>query len=240
MKRNNKLYFLVLLLALFFVTDAYAQKRKFKSAYHRGRFKNIKVSRQKAAVVCPIFEDTGYPYHGIGFKLGDPFAFTYKFYASKNFAVAIDFGSAASGLYSGHHRDNFGQNTQADTLGMDQSISYVSHKVNSEWVLEGKIFYQHDASSLLKGLQWYVGGGIQVRQLDIDYEYLLEINFSDNELGVVNVTNSTMGPVATVGIEYAYFEIPISAFMEMGGYFDVVENPGWFRFQGGVGLRYIF
>lgn len=242
MKLYSYLILLSLLLGFFTVADVHAQRGKKTGSFHKGRFKSIKMSRSKAKVVCPIFEQSQYPYQGIGFKLGDPFALTYKFYASKNFAIAIDAGSAASGLYSEHHRENFSDHTQGDTLNMsqDQSISYVSHTVNSEWVLEGKALFQNDASDLLKGLQWYAGIGWQWRQLDIDYEYLLEINFTENEIGVFNVTSLTMGPVAAFGIEYAYFELPISAFLEVEGYYDIVENPGWFRLQGGVGLRYVF
>jgi len=225
-----------ILLALFFVSvvalDAEGQRR---------RHKPIKISRSKARVVCPVFEDSQYPYQGVGVKLGDPFAFTYKFYGSKNFAIALDAGSAASGLYSEHHRNNFDKNFELDSSILNiESFSYLSHTVNSEWVLEGKILFQNDASDLLKGLQWYVGAGLQWRQLDIEYEYLLEINFTDNQIDRFNVKSTTMGPTAALGIEYAYFDLPISAFLEVEGYYDLVENPGWFRLQGGVGLRYVF
>jgi hypothetical protein len=49
-----------------------------------------------------------------------------------------------------------------------------------------------------------------------------------------------MGPQVIIGIEYAYFQIPISAFMELEYFMDVQADPGWQRFEGGVGLRYIF
>src|SRR5690606_3031663 len=67
----------------------------------------IRISRSKAKVVCPVFEDTGFPYHGLGIKVGDPFALTYKYYANKHFAVAVDGGRAASGLYSRYYNDLF-------------------------------------------------------------------------------------------------------------------------------------
>ncbi|MTI21952.1 hypothetical protein E1176_13045 [Fulvivirga sp. RKSG066] len=233
------LVFLICSWLIALAPEAVAQKKR-STNFYKGRYKPINISRSKASVVCPIFEDSQYPYHGIGFKLGDPFAFTYKFYPHKRLGFVIDAGSAASGLYSEYHRNNFSNYTTQDTLNSDQGISYTTHKVNSEWVLEGKVLFQQDASDLLKGLQWYVGAGWQWRQLDIEYEYILEINFTENEIGKLNVSNVTMGPVAAVGIEYAYFELPISAFLEVEGYYDVVEDPGWMRLQGGVGLRYIF
>jgi hypothetical protein len=49
-----------------------------------------------------------------------------------------------------------------------------------------------------------------------------------------------MGPQIVGGIEYAYFQLPLSAFMEVEFFTDVQADPGWQRFEGGVGLRYIF
>ncbi len=228
-------------------TISYGQKRKRPTATssHRGRFKQIHISRAKARVVCPIFEESQYPYMGIGVKLGDPFAITYKFYASKSFSIAIDGGKAASGLYSKFHRDNADDLTEPDTLntnpnGFEQNVSYSSHTVKSEWVVEGKLLYQRDASKLLKGLQWYVGAGWQWRNPHIQYEFQIQEDVFDNAFDTRNESYITMGPTVVLGIEYSYFTMPISAFMEVEWYTDVLKYPGWSRFQGGVGLRYIF
>lgn len=225
-------------LCLLFADHAFAQHKK--KPFFKGRYKSIRVSKSKAKVVCPIFEQSKYPYQGIGIKLGDPFAATYKFYATKKFAIALDFGSAASGLYNKYHREKFPLYTEGDTLGDNQNISYLSHKVKSEWVVEGKLLYHSDASELLTGLQWYIGAGWQWRSLKIDYEYFLEISTQENEIGKFNVNRFTMGPTGVLGLEYAYFDLPISAFMEVEVFKDVLKDPEWLRFQGGVGLRYVF
>ncbi len=244
MLRMIRYIFIISLCLIMTEADLFGQNRNKRrptaTSSHRGRFKQINISRAKARVVCPIFEDSQYPYHGIGIKVGDPFAFTYKFYAAKNFAIAIDGGKASSGLYSGYHRDNFENLIDRDTLGFNQDIGYLGHVVKKEWVLEAKALYQKDASKVLKGLQWYAGAGWQWRDTKIQYEYLLEINFDENEINVINESYLTMGPVLVLGIEYSYFTIPVSAFMEIEWYTDVVQDPGWQRFQGGVGLRLIF
>ena len=72
-----------------------AQVRK---SVKSGTFRQPVVSRNKAKIMCPIFETSQYPYQGIGFKMGDPLALTYKFYPNKNWAFAADGGKAASGL----------------------------------------------------------------------------------------------------------------------------------------------
>lgn len=235
-------YIVLFLLITLGADELYSQKgrRPTATSHHRGRFKQINISRAKAKVVCPIFEDSQYPYHGLGVKVGDPFALTYKFYASPNFSIAVDGGKTASGLYSKYYRENFGNVISADTLGTDQDISYLGHVVDQDWVVEGKLLYQQDASKLLKGLQWYAGGGLQWRSTEIQYEYLLDISFDRAEIQTVDNAYVTMGAVGVLGIEYSYFTIPIAAFMEIEWYTDVLEDPGWSRFQGGVGLRVIF
>ena len=232
-------WIILMILLILCIGNIYAQKHKMKP-FFRGRYKAIKVPRSKARIVCPIFEESKYPYQGIGIKLGDPFAATYKFYATKKFAMAFDFGSAASGLYSKYHSSNFEQLTQPDTLAPRQSVNYLGHTVKSEWVFEAKLLYHHNAVKLLKGLQWYGGAGIQWRKLDLDYEYVVEINIDENAIALLNVKRVALGATAVLGVEYAYFELPISAFMELATFVDMVEDPGWARFQGGVGIRYVF
>jgi len=46
--------------------------------------------------------------------------------------------------------------------------------------------------------------------------------------------------VGVLGFEYSYFSLPISAFIEIEWFTDVLLDPGYQRFQGGVGLRYVF
>ena len=70
----------------------------------------------KAKTVCPIFENSKYPYHGIGVKLGDPFAITYKYYASKKFSIVADLGKASSGLYNRYFAEKFYEELERKTF----------------------------------------------------------------------------------------------------------------------------
>ena len=226
-------------LSLAWAQPGLAQKHK-PAPFFKGRYKSIHVSKKKAKIVCPVFERSKYPFQSIGVKIGDPFALTYKLYMTKNFAFALDIGSAASGLYYKYHRDKFAKYSHSDTLGAEQDVRYIGHKVKHEWLGEAKLLYHLDVSRLLQGLQWYIGGGWQARKLVIEHEYLLEISFNENQIDKLTVDDFTMGPVVTTGIDYAYFELPVTAFMEVGLFSDVLNDPGWLRFQGGVGIRYIF
>ena len=74
----------------------------------------------------------------------------------------------------------------------------------------------------------------------MQYDYLYEDGFNDSKLGKLTVNRFTYGPVAVLGFEYSYFTLPISAFIEVEWFTDALLDPGYQRFQGGVGLRYIF
>lgn len=211
--------------------------------YSRNRSLSANRSRpNKASVVCPIFDERAYPYQGIGIKLGDPFALTYKFYATRNLAIALDAGKTASGLYTKYYNNAFATYVP-DTLTANQSMQHLSHKVTKDIFLEGKALYQWDVESLSKGLQFYAGAGWQWRNATIIYDYIVEDNTSGgtvSSLGQMTQQRFTYGPVGVLGFEYAYFSIPISAFIEVEWFYDVALDPGYTRFQGGVGLRYVF
>jgi hypothetical protein len=200
------------------------------------------VTGNKALIMCPIFQNSRYPYQGLGFKLGDPFALTYKFYANKHFAFAADVGKAATGLYNQYYRDAF-HTYLPDTLSKGQSIQYLAHKALSDLFIETKFLYQWDADKISKGLQLYAGLGWQWRNTVLEYDYNVSDSrtlANDGKFGKFQETRFTYGPVVALGFEYAYFTLPLSAFIEIELFTDALLDPGYQRFQGGVGLRYVF
>jgi hypothetical protein len=202
-----------------------------------------KVRGNKAKTVCPIFETSKYPYQGFGIKLGDPFALTYKFYANEHFAIAIDAGKASSGLYKSYFMEKFNEYIVTDTFSTaEASIEYYTHKVLSDLIAEAKLLYSIDVQKISPGLQVYVGVGWEFKNTKIQYDYTYSERSDGNPdaFGRFDRVRTTMGPQAVVGIEYAHFKLPISAFMELEYFSDVMADPGWSRLEGGVGLRYIF
>lgn len=186
------------------------------------------------AVICPIFVPSEYPYQGIGFKVGDPFALTYKLYATKWFAFSIDGGFAASGLYKTRYKDLFGAFPETDTL------DYVNHRVEKDINFSAKVSFYNDAPKFLKGLDYYLNLGWQFRYVDLLYGYVYEVSPTEDLFGTIRKTVDYMGPEVGVGIEYAYFDLPISAFVEVNWMYDIVNQPTFIKFQGGIGLRYVF
>jgi hypothetical protein len=232
------------------VEQASAQRSKRKNSYYSKSklgFSTPKVRGHKAKIICPIFEKSQYPYQGIGFKLGDPFAATYKFYPNERFSFAVDFGKASSGLYNRYFREKFDQYAEgaADSLSDNSSLSYTFHRLKRDFVFEAKVLYHIKGDKISPGLQVYFGGGWEWKNSNIQYDYFYNRTTPNggelvNEFRILNRKRFTMGPQVVVGIEYAYFQLPLSAFMEVEFFTDVQADPGWQRFEGGVGLRYIF
>lgn len=221
---------------LFLSQLGYAQTKNNRIKYAIGQ----RSRPNKVSIVCPIFDDKHYPYQGIGVKLGDPFALTYKFYASRNLAFSLDAGKTANGLYNEYYRGTF-MDYMPDSLMEGESIQHLSHKITSNIFLEGKFMYQWDADKIANGLHVYAGLGWQWRNVNIRYEYLYtDASTSTSYVSSFVENRFTYGPVTVLGFEYAYFTIPISAFIEVEWFYDVGLDPGYNRFQGGVGLRYVF
>lgn len=230
---------LLVLLSLVSLQCVHAQRSKVTKS--RNHYSIPKVRGSKAKIVCPVFVNSKYPFHALGIKIGDPFAITYKFYPQKRWSFALDFGKAASGLYRDYFREKFGEYLAADTMAAESSMSYISHRVMSDFVVEAKLVYQIDASRISNGLQFYLGGGWEWKNTELTYDY--EYNASSqpaDPFGSFDRTRIAMGPQIVAGIEYAYFSIPVAAFMEVEYFTDIQADPGWTRFEGGVGLRYVF
>lgn len=236
---------LIITLTIIFIgsVNVHAQQSR-KVTKSRSHYVSPKVRGNKAKVVCPTFNNSGYPLHALGVKFGDPFALTYKFYPNRRFSFALDLGKAASGLYNEYFRDKFDFYLMPDTFPSNESaMVYISHRVKSDFVAEAKILFHVDGEQIARGLQGYAGAGWEWKRTQLRYEYEYTRAYGDaasDPFGVFDRTRVTMGPQVVLGIEYAYFTIPVSAFMEAEYFTDVQADPGWQRFEGGVGLRYIF
>lgn len=212
-----------------------------KSPYTKNRH-NVRatvVGNHKAKTICPIFENSKYPYQGIGFKVGDPFVLTYKLYPTKHYSFAVDIGKPASSLYSRLFREEFDLKSAEFTPGLTNP-DYLSHKVRYDYLVEIKSMYHLDVRKLAKGLQLYAGLGWEIRQSKIQYDYLFDTGINQNEFGRYTNKRFTQGAQVIAGVEYSYFQLPLSAFMEIEYYVDLIQQPGWSQSQGGIGLRYVF
>ncbi|MBP6411039.1 MAG: hypothetical protein KA313_08075 [Pseudarcicella sp.] len=97
------------------------------------------------------------------------------------------------------------------------------------------LYLWHNDVSKINGLKTYYGFGAQVNSRD----YFV---FKETKLGkdVFDEFSSTsFGPCAIAGLEYFLNgDMPLSIFMELGGYAEFYPAFFFARPQGGVGLRY--
>jgi len=233
----NRLFLPVLSLSiiLLFSETINAQGNHRKPKYQKykpaAKFKRNK----KTAIICPIFIPSEYPYQGIGIKIGDPFAITYKFYPTEFLGIEFVGGLAASGLYSKYHRSNFNNFEQFDTL------SYEAHNVKSDITIQARIMYHSKVlDSKVRGLDVFIGAGWQFRSHEVIYEYLYQPDPNTDESGSQTISQFTSGPEIFAGLEYAYFDLPISAFVETGVFKNLDIENSKIKLQGGIGVRYIF
>lgn len=154
------------ILVVFGVTQA-SFSQKPKGNHSKGLY-SLDKKRGRGKIICPVFENSRYPYHGIGLKLGDPFAISYKYYVSERFGIAVDFGKAASGLYNRYYREKFYEYINVDTAQEGARVDYLSHRVKQDWVAELKFLWHFDARGITPGLKAYFGVGPEIRSTQID------------------------------------------------------------------------
>ena len=131
--------------------------------------------------------------------------------AEKHFASAqqeIDGGIAAYGLYKDRYRQLYETSPAADTL------TYLNHQVQKDIVFSGKVSFYQEGPEFLKGLDIYAGFGWQMRFAEVLYGFNEDLGLGIVEFGTSTVQYDYMGPEFHLGLEYAYFDLPISAFLE--------------------------
>ena len=231
-------FMIILGILMLSIGPIYAQHKHKMNPYFRGRYKDIKVPKSKQKFICPGYTGGEYPFQGFGIKLGDPFALTYKFYATKRFSIVVDYGRTATGLYNEFHKNNFQEQLQPDTLLNGERIKYFGHAAKKDAILTGKVLY-NSYFNKVPTMHWYLGVGAQFRWSNLDYAYIQETP-GISELKKFSQEAVTFGPEVVAGIEYSHPDMPISSFFEVESYFDLANYLSWWRFSAGVGIRYIF
>lgn len=198
-------------------------------------------SRKQARLLDPAIDVSSYPHHSVGIKIGDPIAFSYKFYANERVSFVIDIGRAGRGLYDKYYREKFSDYTSIDTFAnAASSLKYLTHHATRDVVGEVKFLYHVFKSDVPVGMQPYLGVGWQWKNTSLSYTYLYNSPAVENRPGTFHRRRLTMGPQILAGIEYWYQKVPVAVFLELEFFRDIQADPGWHRFEGGLGLRYIF
>lgn len=182
-----------------------------------------------------VFTQIGFTQHyknGIGIKLGDPTAFTYKMYGAKDNAIEFTLGTTSAGWWGGYYRNSFGLYSKY------KDFFYVGHTVNSTIVLQGRYLKHKSITSDIEGkFDWYYGFGAAMRLANVDYTYRETVN---GQILRDAATNVSLGPEGIIGLEYLFKDAPVSVFVEASLMFEVINRPFTPWSFGGFGIRYNF
>ncbi|MFC2123727.1 hypothetical protein ACFLU5_02860 [Bacteroidota bacterium] len=168
----------------------------------------------------------------IGLRIGDPFGFTYKVYMRNHSAIEWNAGIAFNNWNSRYYRKSF----ERDNPG----LYYYGHNVDFAWALQGRFLkhYRFPDEADVRGLTWFWGFGGQYRMATIEYIYQTQLGVG--EIFKRNEINYDLGLEILAGSEYEIPEVPLIAFLELGLFGEIVDDPVKVRFQTAIGIRYIF
>lgn len=202
-----KKYVLVLAMLAFGISSSFAQKKSVGS--------NVGTSAEKNMA--------------IGVRLGDPSGVTFKKYLGTKAALEFNAGIPTF-LFGGydyaydydhHHYQNgyYGYGHTGRPFGLALQAHYT------------RLFDIRPVT----GLQWYAGGGLQLRTLSYKYYYYDNNGYYHEDRSA----SVQFGIDALGGAEYTFRDAPFSVFADLTIFVNFVNNPGVYA-QPGVGGRFNF
>ncbi len=175
---------------------------------------------------------------GAGLHVGDPLGMSVKKYFDRGIALEAVIGRTAIWGYDyqkAFYRNesyNSGQYQYRQHL-LHSALSFQLHYIQQKPITKGNF----------KGMEWYWGGGGQLRALSVDYEYRYYENAQNKENSKVQdsrLSNIAIGVDGVAGLEYSWRELPFSVFADLTLFVEVIDAPFLFYIQGGIGGRYYF
>lgn len=164
---------------------------------------------------------------GIGVRLGDPSGLTIKKYLGTK--AALEFNAGLSTFISGYNYDY-----DYDKHYHKNGYYGYGHRNRVGFSFQAHYTRLFDIKPVT-GLQWYVGGGLQLRTISYEYYYYDDFgNYREDR-----ATYAQFGLDALGGAEYTFRDAPFSVFADVNFFINVVNNPGVYV-QPGVGGRFNF
>ena len=194
---------------------------------------------------CVVMQEKKY-IGGIGIKVGAPMALTYKMYFLKRFAFEVAAGLSNTSVSEQQIVDNFLEETKMEYGGREISdFGYFMHNIEGVYAAQARVMMHNPiprafSSRGFENLDWYVGIGAVVRVIDVKYLYEYKLDPNRNDIKSFNQRLVELGPEVMLGFEYAFKEVPLAAFAEMGTFIRVNNKDDFHAIQGGLGVRYNF
>lgn len=169
---------------------------------------------------------------GIGVRLGDPTGFSLKKYMSGNKALEFSIGRA---YYLWQNRGYYENGFYKISKYKDKNYyNYYGYKGYSSIGMQLHLMLQKPIADV-KGLDVYYGIGPQFRYEKYDYGYYYK---GSNVLYYDRYSEYDLGLDGVLGLEYTLADAPVSIFMDVDLFMEVVNDPFLPLFQAGLGVRY--
>lgn len=170
---------------------------------------------------------------GIGLRGGSLTGLSVKKYMSK---AAFEFNMGA--LYGYGYDNRFYRGRDRD------DYEYIGYGRGGSLGLQARLMGQRGIKGAA-GLDWYYGGGLQMRFDRSYYNYRYKSYYGPDKDDYVWVNergraSANVGLDGLVGLEYRMREVPLSFFADTNLYIELARYTGWVNLQGGLGLRYNF
>jgi hypothetical protein len=171
-------------------------------------------------------------HNGIGIRLGEPMAVTFKRYLPENKALEFMLGTAPNSFADTYYKKSFKRKYD--------DLSYVDHRVSGVLYVQGRyqFHYQIPTEGLEGKLDWYWGLGATFKTAKVEYVYK-DLAISSKEIYYFHKTDIDLGPEVMAGLEFTLQNIPLAVFGEMSTFFELTNRPAM-RVLGGIGARFNF
>lgn len=169
---------------------------------------------------------------GVGLRAGNLTGLTVKKYLGKS---ALEFNFGALYTYGYNYNKRF----------YKDDYQYIGYGRNRGLGLQVHYMGQRSIKGV-SGLDWYYGGGLQMRfdRTYYTYRYKSYYGPGKNDYAWVETTDrpgfADIGLDGLIGLEYRFKQVPLAFFVDTNLYIELVHYPGWVNMQGGLGMRYNF
>jgi hypothetical protein len=173
---------------------------------------------------------------GAGIRLGEPISLTYKDFIEDYLSYEVMLGGGGVNG-SDYYQKDFESNPPAS------NAFYLGHSSSRGVSLNFRMALHEDITDVFEITQGYLlgyaGAGVQLRTTNVDYSYVLNSSNPNQPVLTEERTNFDFGPEAFAGAEYYFDETPISVFVEIGMFLELIDRIN-IKGQGGIGVRYLF
>lgn len=181
---------------------------------------------------------------GIGIRIGDLNGVSFKMYRTAS-DLEFSLGQASYVYDNFDYNDSFGA-WLSDNQFSYTDIDYRNYNLSAPVMFQARMLFHKNLDKIadenVSGLKWYYGLGLQWRTRSIRYNYRYKVSGNGNWINASTnkIRDHDIGAEGIIGIEYTFDDAPVSLFLDINLFLEIIDDPLVSWFQGGIGARYRF